>query len=78
VLDAVPHDTVSLWCASRVFVWPALGQAGGPDPNAEVPGEATVQFLSKASKADVERAVAYFRNTGLFATVTVVKDPQKY
>jgi hypothetical protein len=69
VLHSIPGDSVALWCARQVFVHPA-GEA--------VPGEAIVQFLAKASPADVQRAAAYLRRTGLFGTVTVVPHPRYY
>lgn len=69
VLHSIPYNTVAPWCASRVFVHPA----GEPHP-----GAAIVQFLAKASPADVQRAARYLRGTGLFKTVTIVPHPKDY
>lgn len=79
VLASIPnaHQGFQRWCATRVFVHPAASGSGGPS-EAGVPGEAAVVFLAKASTADVQRAAAYLRGTGLFATVTVVQNRQYY
>lgn len=69
VLRSIPNDTVALWCVRVVFVQPA-GHKGA--------GGARVQFLAKASSADVQRAAAYLRKTGFFRSVTVVPHPKHY
>lgn len=69
VMASIPSDTVARWCSRVVFV-DTLKKAG--------PVTIKVQFLSRASKGDVTRAAAYFRDTELFSRIVVVAHPEHY
>jgi hypothetical protein len=69
VLSVIPNDTVALWCVSVEFV---------DTQSKDHPVTVNVQFLSKASKNDEQRAAAYLRETHLFSGVTILKNPQHY
>jgi hypothetical protein len=69
VLNVIPNDTVALWCVTVAFV---------TDISKKRPAGVTVQFLSKASRTDEQRAAAYLLATHLFSRVVIVKNPQHY
>jgi hypothetical protein len=71
VLNVVPNHTVELerWCVTVAFV---------NAPSKKHPASLNVQFLSKASEDDEQRAAAYLRETHLFSRVLILKNPQHY